>query len=220
MWRRFVLLLLLLCSLGCPAWGASTHHATTLSRTLPCTFTCPAPKTPKSWKFQAIPEGVTVSEFRFLASFAGYKARYDYGSKVPLGVHPGQLKQLDCSGWTRYALHRATVGRLTPPDGSWFQQRWAQDMVDKGRFRRVDYHSIRKLRGNRLFLCYMPPQINRRRVVKVAHIWFVLHDEQGWRTLECYSGRGIGSRPINTPVLMRRVRDCFEIPIQSCKTYG
>jgi cell wall-associated NlpC family hydrolase len=53
---------------------------------------------------------------------------YQMGAKAPsLDCDSAEIDEIDCSGFVRYAIARATAGRLIIPDGSAPQLQWCLD---------------------------------------------------------------------------------------------
>lgn len=129
---------------------------------------------------------------------------YSLGGKPPsLSAHANQLEGIDCSGYVRWLLYRATDGRVQMPDGSWFQEQWCQG----GGFKKTSYLLHGKLRDNRLRIAFI-----RASGKKVGHVWLI----HNGRTIESYGGKGPGSRWWLTPALLRGVTSCYVLtePLQ------
>lgn len=135
------------------------------------------------------------------------RVRYRYGAKAPSpGCDSAKIEEIDCSGFSRWALYRATSGKLLIPDGSQMQLAWAEWA---GLHRLSSYSDI----GNytlgdpsRLFIGFLRVEAGVR---SVGHVWLV---RQG-RTMEAHGPEGapLTGRPWNTPVLLD-CEDCFELP--------
>jgi hypothetical protein len=146
---------------------------------------------------------------------------YGLGAKAPAGffhaapdVSLANLKHIDCSGYVRLAIYRATGGKLTLPDGSQNQRAWAEKNL-----REVPYQdAARYMTGKRLFICFIKPHANG--CGDVGHVWLLLDgsDNDGRaETFESHGGAGIDSRAWNTRVLLREVYSCFEVPTLQSK---
>lgn len=108
--------------------------------------------------------------------------QYKLGGKAPsLDADSSQIGPIDCSGYLRWLLHRATGNRLVIPDGSWHQKGWAESVGFK-----ETVVASGALQDNRIRLAYMKPL----RPGGVGHIALVLN---GW-TIESSSKRGPGRR--------------------------
>lgn len=126
--------------------------------------------------------------------------KYHWGTKVPLYAIPGQFKRADCSAFARWLLYYATSGKVAMPDGSWHQREWC---IAQG-FKKTagGYATGAALEDHRLRLAFLDPEGG-----KAGHVWLVydLH------TMECSGGKGVNSRPWNTPVLLKNVDSCFAL---------
>lgn len=136
-----------------------------------------------------------------------HQIRYKFGGKAGLSwdsSDPRLKRGIDCSGFTRYALAKATGGKLVVPDGSMNQKRWCQDawLHELARYSDVKHAEA----DNRLFICFLSPRLGG---VIPGHVWFVLRG----RTLESYGRRGIGSRPWDTKALLKRCNAAYELPV-------
>ena len=125
--------------------------------------------------------------------------RYRLGAKPALQKQPSQLSISDCSGYTRYLLATATHGKIVLPHGSVNQRKWCEAQG----FKRTAYLNCQWEDG-RLRIAFMDA-VNGH-----GHVWFCLDGQ----TIECWSGRGVGRRPWNTPILKRHVDHCFVLTDQ------
>ncbi|BCM88825.1 hypothetical protein IAD21_00667 [Abditibacteriota bacterium] len=146
---------------------------------------------------------------RVFAAQAARGIHYRLGGKAPtLNAAPAQLDSgIDCSGEVRLLLHQATGGTLTLPDGSWNQRAWCETHLEE-----VPYSQALHAGNGELFIAFITPGM--RGVGRIGHVWLVLGQGQSHlaTTMESYGGHGIGSRPANTPVLLRQVHKCFRLP--------
>jgi len=130
------------------------------------------------------------------------RVKYVYGAKASsLSMDSHDITGIDCSGWTRYALAKATGGQLVLPDGSQVQLAWAENSLHK-----LDKYSdvlYAKDDPNRLFIAFLRVTPNR----KIGHVWLV---HQGM-TLESHGGVGVDSRPWDS-LALKSCTDCFEVP--------
>lgn len=134
------------------------------------------------------------------------RVRYGLGAKAPkLSAASHEIHKIDCSGYVRWLLYRASGGELVLPDGSWHQNKFAAS-----RFRKImRYRDVTYADPSRLFLAYLPP------IPKIGHIWLVNRREHNgdvdvW-TIESHGGHGANSRRWNYGVL-KYATACYEIP--------
>lgn len=137
---------------------------------------------------------------------------YGYGKKAPsIMCDPDKIKSIDCSGYVRWALARATGGNMKIPDGSQMQRAWAE-----ANLREVKYvNAARYMTDSRLFIAFIKPFTNG--CGKVGHVWLLAQYNDGDNgtatgTLESHGGAGINSRNWNSRTLIREVYSCFELP--------
>jgi hypothetical protein len=150
--------------------------------------------------------------------FARLAARgipYRLGGKIPLDVDtsdPRIARGIDCSGFVRYALAKATNQALVLPDGSWNQHAWCRD---QGLHQLGRYSDVTQADPSRLFIAFINPEPQR-----VGHVWLIHRAEEpggDWRqeqptTLESHGGHGVDSRLWSTRVLLTEVSACYELP--------
>lgn len=112
------------------------------------------------------------------------RVRYGLGAKVPFhGATPGRhFRRVDCSGFVREAIWRATTPRLNFPDGSVVQHDW----VRKQGFTRGTPADGR-LRDGAVRIAFLRPQDSPSRIGHVV----LVHNA---RTLESHGGVGPNSR--------------------------
>lgn len=113
------------------------------------------------------------------------RVTYFLGKKVPFfGAVPGQdFTQVDCSGFVREAIRRATNPPLAFPDGSVVQHDWVRD---RG-FTRSSVSDAGKDDGF-VRIAFLRPQDSQKRIGHVALV-------SAGRTLESHSRVGPNSRP-------------------------
>lgn len=138
---------------------------------------------------------------------------YRLGGKAPsLSCDTSEIDSIDCSGFTRYALAKATNGALVIPDGSQNQREWFENsgLHQVGSYDDVGRYATPK----RLFVCFIKPGENS--AGSIGHTWFVskLDDDSTADTMESHGGTGIDTRPWNTRVLKREFFSGFEIPVK------
>ena len=131
-----------------------------------------------------------------------YGCMYGLGAKAPsLDCDTSEIRMIDCSGFVRYAIAKATNQRLILPDGSVSQHHWC----DANALHGLRYSSIAPNYGNqgKLYIAFINPE-------PVGHVWLV---HQG-HTLESHGSAGPSSRPWNTPILAHGVSVCYELPVK------
>jgi hypothetical protein len=146
------------------------------------------------------------------AQLERHGVRYQLGAKAPLMATPGSFSHIDCSGYFRWALYRATKGALKVPDGSQRQREWAEENLRQVRYSDAAKHMTER----RFFAAFIKPFTNG--CGRTGHVWLLSAFNDGNNstfagTLESHGGAGINSRNWNYPTLLREVYSCFEIPI-------
>lgn len=142
--------------------------------------------------------------------------RYHWGSKIALDIDtsdPSIEEGVDCSGFVRYALSKATHGALDITDGSASQHDWCRNA---GLHRLDHYSNVTQADPSRLFIAFIAPDPGQH----PGHVWLVHRAEspgRDWQqevptTMESYGGVGVGSRHWNARILLREVSECFELP--------
>lgn len=135
---------------------------------------------------------------------------YGFGDKAPsLSCDTGEIRRIDCSGYARFLLAKATDQKLIIPDGSWNQRDWCE----RQRLPRKRYVDLHYADNSRLFIAFITPHVNG--AGSVGHVWLVNQMDSDWpvETMESYGGHGVGSRRWDTGVLRRQCAACFELPV-------
>lgn len=136
--------------------------------------------------------------------------RYGLGAKAPyLDIEPSKIKEIDCSGFTRYAIFKASGGKITIPDGSQNQREWCEKMLKPLN----NYADVQNGGQRSLYVAFIKPWTNGCK--GVGHVWFVtkLDSDNTPDTMESHGGMGINSRRWDYLTLKRQVYSCFEVPI-------
>ncbi len=146
-----------------------------------------------------------LTVFKLLDGVVGYK----FGAKPrTLGMDLTELYRIDCSGFFRLALYRATSPATTAPDGSSNQREWCERLG----LRQLHKYSDVQYAANdpsRIFACFLAPLIVGGVTLKPGHVWFV---HQG-KTLESRGATiGVSSRHWNKTVFRIRRAVAFELP--------
>jgi hypothetical protein len=161
---------------------------------------------------------------------------YGYGAKAPQTykgkliklseVTPAIIKQvtgsIDCSGYFRWGIARATKGALVLKDGSQNQREQFEEWAQEGLIRKVDYRQAAQyITQKRFFANFIRPGYHG--CGPVGHVFGSAQYDDGNNgtkcgTLESHGGGGCISRPWNYPVLLREVYNSFELPtVQGAK---
>ena len=137
--------------------------------------------------------------------------RYRLGGKAPsMSCEPAKIKSIDCSGYVRWALARASNQKLIIPDGSQMQREWAEKNL-----REVKYSDAAAyMTDKRLFIAFIKPFA--RNCGNIGHVWLLARYNDGNNgtkagTMESHGGRGANSRDWNYRTLIREVYSCWEI---------
>lgn len=109
--------------------------------------------------------------------------QYEFGGKVDLDADSAEVRAegVDCSGYVRWLIHRATNGAVTMPDGSWVQHEWVQEAG----FKPSTIASAQLLDGY-LRIAFMSP----RRGGGIGHVALILDGQ----TMESHGGAGPNRR--------------------------
>lgn len=141
-------------------------------------------------------------DFTILESvFASMKGRVKYklGAKAKMQQGIEDIKQIDCSGFTRYILARATD--VLWPDGSQNQLAWARKNLRKlARYSDVQFA---KDDPGRLFIAFLSPKPGNE---WPRHVWLI----RCGKTMESHGSRGVNSRHWDVAALIG-CKECFEI---------
>jgi cell wall-associated NlpC family hydrolase len=124
------------------------------------------------------------------------RVKYKLGVKPAVSTKLCDVTTADCSGWVRWLMYHAAGVEL--PQGSWFQKEW----FDTRNFKKSDYKIVAACKDNRLRVAFFDPDKSG-----VGHIWLILNG----KTIECYSGQGVGRRRWNNSTLMKRVAHCYVV---------
>jgi len=125
----------------------------------------------------------------------------------------GSIKRIDCSGFVRLVIYRATKGKVLLPDGSQNMRAHFEELArdPQSGVRSVDYsEAAHYITPKRLFICFIKP--NARGCGDVGHVWLLVGRKGKAMTLESHGGRGVDSRPWNTHVLLDEDFSCYELP--------
>lgn len=146
-------------------------------------------------------KAVSLSKLKAVYDHMAGRVKYVYGAKAPsIDCDSHDINGIDCSGFTRYALAKATNGGMVLPDGSQVQLEWAEKHLRKLKA----YSDLRHTEDDstRLFIAFL--RVTRHRAI--GHVWLIREGE----TLESHGGTGVDSRGWDTHPLLSST-DCFEI---------
>lgn len=132
------------------------------------------------------------------------RVKYKLGAKANLLADSADIHQIDCSGFSRWILARASEQEIRLPDGSQVQLDWCRTV---GYHRLTNYSDVQyaKEDPSRLFIAFLSPKPGK---AWPRHTWLI----QAGKTLESCSSLGVGSRAWDTPVL-KPSKNCFELPV-------
>jgi hypothetical protein len=124
------------------------------------------------------------------------RVTYSYGAKAPsLDCDSSAFDKIDCSGYIRWIIYRATHGAVTMPDGSVNQHSWCHGQG----FRTCAYRDCAAM-DSRVRIAFIPQS-----KLHPGHIWLVVNGQ----TIESRGGKGPSRRPWNTKRLTRDVCETF-----------
>lgn len=130
----------------------------------------------------------------------GEQTRYLWGAKAPaLDCDTSVIQEIDCSGYSRYILAKATNQQLVIPEGSlnqfdWFKLQGLQDVPYSQKGFSDQYEG--------LVICYMEQD-------GLRHVWFV-HEGETYESSPAVGG--VGSRIWSAGILRRHVTACWLLP--------
>lgn len=136
--------------------------------------------------------------------------RYGLGSKAKsLTQDSHTISRIDCSGYVRYLIAKATNQKLILPDGSWNQRDWCEN---NGLHRLQKYSDVVYGDKSRLFIAFITPHING--AGSIGHVWLVarVDGDNVPDTIESHGGKGVDTRAWNHLTLRRQCAACFELP--------
>jgi hypothetical protein len=140
--------------------------------------------------------------------------KWNPNSTGNLSTSINSIEHLDCSGFIRYVLYRATETELTIPDGSQIQREWCEQLAAANLLHKVNnYANTNKyITKERLFIAFIKPWTNG--CGEIGHVWLVgqFNKDIFAETMESYGGHGVGSRPWNSHTLLREVYSVYELP--------
>jgi hypothetical protein len=132
---------------------------------------------------------------------------YLLGAKAPsLACDTSDIRQIDCSGFTRYILARASAQRLILPEGSQNQLAWC---LQEGLHRVNPYSGVQSAARDpsRLFIAFLTPGADG-----IGHVWLLRSRDGEMQTRESHGGGvGVDSRPWDWHSIAS-CRFCFELP--------
>jgi len=145
----------------------------------------------------------------------GLDSKISLDNSVPPICHPAVGKHnpsIDCSGFFRYLLYKASYGKVVVPDGSYTQ---CDYLINNGFKHRTtskenDPAYLNGLDKNYVYACFCR---TGQRGETVGHVWVLFWNTKlgKFMSLESHAPDGVSSRLYDTPVLSRIVTDFFPI---------
>lgn len=134
------------------------------------------------------------------------RVKYELGAKAPrLDCDSSEIKKIDCSGFSRFVVARATKQRVILPDGSQNQLSWARNNLRPVNYRNVMHYCAND--PSRWFVGFLSPKPGKE---WPRHVWLGRSDGDKVMTVESCSSLGVGSRPWDTSILLA-CKECFEV---------
>lgn len=132
------------------------------------------------------------------------RVKYRLGAKANLLADSADIHQIDCSGFVRWILARASDQEIRLPDGSQVQLDWCRAV---GYHKLAHYSDVQYAREDpsRLFIAFLSPKPGK---AWPRHVFLV----RSGMTLESCSSLGVGSRRWDVNVL-KGSQNCFELPV-------
>lgn len=134
------------------------------------------------------------------------RVKYKLGAKAPsLAADSNAITRIDCSGYVRWLIARASSPRIILPDGSQQQLAWcdAMEWHELAAYSDVQYAAEDP---SRLFIAFLSPKPGKawpRHVVLV----------RSGMTMESCGSAGVTSRPWDHRAI-RGSQRCFEVPVR------
>jgi hypothetical protein len=115
--------------------------------------------------------------------------QYGFGSKVDISDSSDEVagEDVDCSGYVRWLLYRATGNKFDIKDGSWIQHDYIKDLG----FKQSTIQAA-NLKDGALRIAFLAPKALGPKAA--GHVALILND----RTMESHSGTGPDSRDWDT----------------------
>jgi len=151
---------------------------------------------------------VSINIPLLLAVFHNMEGRVTYslgGKAQSLDEDSHDIDAIDCSGFVRYAVAKATNEQVVMPDGSFIQHEWCEQ---SGLHKLGQYSDVQYAKGDphRLFVGFIAPHEGHP-----GHVWLVYKGQ----TLESHGGgAGVDSRPWDTAILANSACACYELPCE------
>lgn len=135
------------------------------------------------------------------------RVKYKLGAKASPTADSDLIKRIDCSGFVRWILARASEQRLILPDGSQNQLGWS-----RANLRKLDkYSDVTYAEGDpsRLFIAFLSPKPG---AAWPRHVWLLRSNGVKMRTMESHGSGGVNSREWDTSAL-KACKEVFEIKL-------
>jgi hypothetical protein len=140
--------------------------------------------------------------------------RWNPNSTGRLSTPVSTIENIDCSGFIRFLLYRATEGALVIPDGSQPEREWCEQKHSAGLLHKIAHYADTNayITNERLFIAFIKPWTNG--CGQIGHVWLVgqFDEDIDAETMESYGGHGVGSRPWSSRTLRREVYSVYELP--------
>lgn len=135
------------------------------------------------------------------------RVQYRLGMKCKLTADSQDLVQIDCSGYVRWILFRASGGTLKLPDGSQQQLAWARKNLKPVGYKDVAAYCQKD--PSRLFIAFLSPKPGAS---WPRHVWLLRSQGGQMATIESHGSGGVNTRPWNVRALVG-CKECFEIEV-------
>jgi cell wall-associated NlpC family hydrolase len=150
---------------------------------------------------------VDIALLKLLFDKTRGRVKYRLGAKISPLAQSSELMRIDCSGFVRWILARATEQVLLLPDGSQNQLAWCRANLRKlAKYSDVGRQDVRR-DESRLFIAFLSPKPGND---WPRHVALLRSNGRNMVTMESCSSLGVGSRPWNHPVF-NGVKECFEV---------
>lgn len=150
---------------------------------LPTAPPLPPPPAPAAGPVAANTWGIDLTKLLDVHARMDGRVKYGLGDKAnPRTTEPEQVKTIDCSGYVRFVLYKASGGKVdcSPNGGSWWQNEWCKEKLTAIGY---DAATAGASDGKLRIAFYKPAK-------GVGHVWLVLNG----KTLESYGGHGVGRK--------------------------
>jgi hypothetical protein len=123
--------------------------------------------------------------------------KYSYGAKAALDKEPSDVTALDCSGFSRYLLYKASNTAIVLPNGSANQKVYC----DNQKLTKVEYSTCGEKDG------WLRIGFLAKNGSVPGHVWLILDS----LTLESCGDKGPTRRPWDQGVLKKNIWACYKL---------